>query len=134
MNTVTFRLGIHRIASLALFCFSLSACTAMACGEHTTTARIADAGAICRDTMGLSPSNVPYDSCVQSLLQNSDVPDQPGVPAGQIATLDLPGALAETDTQKSCARWGLKPGSSAFETCTGNLSASLFEAADAGAR
>ena len=64
---------MNRIASLALFCFSLSACTAVACSQHATPARIADTGSICRDTMGLTPSNVPFDSCVQSLLQNLTV-------------------------------------------------------------
>ena len=132
MNTVTFRLGIHRIASLALFSFSLSGCAAAA--PSIPPERIADAGSICRDTMGLTPPNVPYDSCVQSLLQNRDVLDQASVPAVRIAALELPRTSTETDTRKSCGRWGLKPGSNALETCADNLNASLFEAADAAAR
>ena len=130
MNTVTVRLGVHRIASFALFCLSLSACTAVACSEHTPPVRTADAGAICRDAMGLSPSNVPYDSCVQSLLQNADVLAQPSLPEAPIAKLDLP----ESDARKSCARFGLTPDSEALDTCAANLDASLFEAEDAAAR
>ncbi len=135
MNTDTLRLGVHRIASLALFCFSLSACAASACSQHAAPphlapAHLAAAAAICQGTMGLSPSNVPYDSCVQSLLQNSDVLDRPSQPEAPIATV----ALQESDTRKSCALFGLTPGSKALETCAGNLDASLFEAANAAAR
>jgi hypothetical protein len=131
MNKVTLRLGIHRIASLALLCFSLGGCAAaVACEPVATPNRIADAGAICRDTMGLSPSNVPFDSCVQSLLQNLTALKQPSLPEEPIAMVALP----ESDTQKSCVLFGLAPGSKALDVCAGNLDASLFEAADAAAR
>ena len=80
--------------------------------------------------MGLTPSNLPFDSCVQSLLQNAAVVKQPSLPVEPIATVALP----ESDTRKSCVQFGLAPGSTALQTCADNLDASLFEAADAGAR
>jgi hypothetical protein len=131
MNPLNFHPGIHRIASLAAFCVFISGCAAAAPSEPVTApARIADAGTICRDTMGLTPSNMPYDSCVRSLLQNLTVLELPAVVAVRMAKIVLP----DSDTRKSCAIFGLAQGSSALQTCADNLDASLFEAADAGAR
>ena len=123
MNTVTGRRG----ALLAVL--YLAGCASGA-PDRQMADRHADAGAICSDTMGLKAANVPYDLCVQSLLQNLTALKQPSLSAEPIAMVELP----ESGTQKSCARFGLAPGSSAFETCADNLDASLFEAADAGAR
>ena len=116
----------------ALSCAMLAALSLAGCATGTpdrqmaTADRLADAGAICRDTMGLSAANAPYDLCVRSLLQNAVAQDH--------AILEMPDAMPESDTQKSCARFGLALGSDAFQSCAGNLEASLFEATDATAR
>jgi len=136
MNTGTGRSRAHRTGPVAVLCLILGGCaTGTPNGPTAMPNRLADASQICRDTMGLNPANAPHDLCVQSLLQNLTALDQPSLPVGeQTAKIELPGAVPESDTQKSCARFGFAPGSKSFETCAGNLGASLFEATDVAAR
>jgi hypothetical protein len=125
MNTQTGRRRALPFALLAVLC--LAGCAAGTPDRQAASAdRLADAGAICRNTMGLNAANAPYDLCVGSLTQNSVAPDH--------AVFAVSAATPESAAQKSCVRFGLAPDSKAIENCAVNLDASLFEAADVAAR
>jgi hypothetical protein len=83
--------------------FALLACAiSPADAGSSTPERSAEVGQICRNTMGLTPSNTDYDMCRLSLLQT-------------MAGLDQ-ASLVQRDRQ-ACMQRGLTPNTREFALC-----------------
>jgi hypothetical protein len=99
--------------SAAVFLIAAPAALADPAGYRVSVAQHA-----CAADLGLNPSNGEYDACVSSLDRARS-----GAESRQI-----PGAAA------ACGGIGLNAGSRAFDQCTDNLRATLWNAENLGAR